>query len=106
MERKKTDENPKQELRVVRLQVLSTKAQRIKQGACLDCGMVICPGARGRECLAERIDAEELKADKKELSEWLAEAHKMLSSEQEKTRGLMLPNPEKKRSWLDRLMGR
>ena len=27
----------------------------------------------------------------------------MLSAEQEKTRVLMLPNPEKKRSWLDRL---
>ena len=30
----------------------------------------------------------------------------MLSAEQEKTRVLMLPNPEKKRSWLDRLIGR
>ena len=30
----------------------------------------------------------------------------MLSAEQEKTRVLMLPNPEKKRSWLDRLTGR
>lgn len=30
----------------------------------------------------------------------------MLSAEQEKTRLLMLPNPEKKRSWLDRLTGR
>lgn len=30
----------------------------------------------------------------------------MLSAEQEKTRVLMLPNPEKKRSWLDRLTRR
>ena len=30
----------------------------------------------------------------------------MLSAEQEKTRVLMLPNPEKKRSWLGRLTGR
>lgn len=30
----------------------------------------------------------------------------MLSAEQEKTRVLMLPNPEKKRSWLDRLTGK
>ena len=30
----------------------------------------------------------------------------MLSAEQEKTRVLMLPNPEKKRSWLDRLIRR
>ena len=30
----------------------------------------------------------------------------MLSAEQEKTRVLMLPNSEKKRSWLDRLTGR
>ena len=30
----------------------------------------------------------------------------MLSAEQEKTRVLMLPNPEKKRGWLDRLTGR
>ena len=36
--------------------------------------------------------AEELKADKKELGERLAEAHKMLSTEQEKTRLLMLPD--------------
>lgn len=30
----------------------------------------------------------------------------MLSAEQEKTWVLMLPNPEKKRSWLDSLTGR
>ena len=45
--------------------------------------------------------AEELKADKKELGERLAEAHKMLSAEQEKTKILMLPSPEGKGSWLD-----
>ena len=50
--------------------------------------------------------AEELKADKQELGERLAEAHKMLSAEQEKTRVLMLPNPERKRSWLERLTRR
>lgn len=51
--------------------------------------------------------AEELKADKKELGERLAEAHKMLSAEQEKTKVLMLSAaPEKKRSWFDRLKGR
>lgn len=50
--------------------------------------------------------AEELKTDKQELGERLAEAHKMLSTEQEKTRLLMLPDAEhgKKRkeqgSWL------
>ena len=41
------------------------------------------------------IRSEELKADKQELSERLAEAHKMLSAEQEKTRLLMLPAPKK-----------
>ena len=50
--------------------------------------------------------AEELKADKQELGERLAEAHKMLSAEQEKTRLLMLPDSEhgikrkKQGSWL------
>ena len=44
--------------------------------------------------------AEELKADKQELGERLAEAHKMLSAEQEKTRLLMLPVPKTKSSWL------
>ena len=50
--------------------------------------------------------AEELKADKKQLGERLAEAHKMLSAEQEKTRLLMLPDsehgkkPKKRGSWL------
>lgn len=43
--------------------------------------------------------AEELKADKAELGERLAEAHKMLSAEQEKTRLLMLPAPKKNASW-------
>ena len=38
--------------------------------------------------------AEELKADKQELGERLAEVHKMLSAEQEKTRLLMLPDSE------------
>ena len=38
--------------------------------------------------------AEELKADKKELGKRLAEAHKMLSAEQEKTRLLMLTDSE------------
>ena len=50
--------------------------------------------------------AEELRTDKQQLGERLAEAHKMLSIEQEKTRLLMLPSPERKRSWLDRLTGR
>ena len=53
--------------------------------------------------------AEELKTDKRELGERLAEAHKMLSTEQEKTRLLMLPVPEqeekKARGWLQRLIG-
>ena len=44
--------------------------------------------------------AEELKADKQVLGERLAEAHKMLSAEQEKTRLLMLPAPKTKSSWL------
>ena len=50
--------------------------------------------------------AEELKTDKKELGERLAEAHKMLSAEQEKTRLLMLTDSEhgkkqkKRGSWL------
>ncbi|MXV82373.1 hypothetical protein F4Z98_03285 [Candidatus Poribacteria bacterium] len=60
----KKDETPKQEQRVVRLQVLSKREQRKKQGACLDCGLRICPGSRGQECLAERIDASELKGIK------------------------------------------
>ena len=63
------------------------------------------------ELLTESLErseqrAEELKEDKNEIGERLAEAHKMLSTEQEKTRVLMLPNPEGKRSWLDRLTGR
>ena len=53
--------------------------------------------------------AEELKEDKKEIGERLAEAHKMLSAEQEKTRLLMLPNSEqaerKDKGWLLRLVG-
>ena len=53
--------------------------------------------------------AEELKEDKKEIGERLAEAHKMLSTEQEKTRLLMLPNSEqaerKEKGWLLRLVG-
>ena len=53
------------------------------------------------ELLTESLErsekrAEELKEDKKELGERLAEAHKMLSTEQEKTRLLMLPAPKKK----------
>lgn len=50
--------------------------------------------------------AEELKTDKQELGERLAEAHKMLSTEQEKTRLLMLTDAEhgtkqkKQGSWL------
>ena len=43
--------------------------------------------------------SEELKADKQQLGERLAEAHKMLSAEQEKTRLLMLPAPKKSSSW-------
>ena len=43
--------------------------------------------------------SEELKADKQQLGERLAEAHKMLSAEQEKTRVLMLPAPKKNASW-------
>ena len=43
--------------------------------------------------------AEELKTDKQELGERLAEAHKMLSAEQEKTRLLMLPAPKKNAGW-------
>ena len=43
--------------------------------------------------------AEELKADKAELGERLAEVHKMLSAEQEKTRLLMLSAPKKNASW-------
>ena len=66
------------------------------------------------ELLTETLErseqrAEELKEDKKEIGERLAEAHKMLSTEQEKTRVLMLPNPEedeqKSRGWLQRLIG-
>ena len=43
--------------------------------------------------------AEELKADKSELGERLAESHKMLSAEQERTRLLMLPAPKKNARW-------
>ncbi len=50
--------------------------------------------------------AEELKEDKKEMGERLAEAHKMLSAEQEKTRLLMLPAPKPKSGWWQRLKGR
>ena len=66
------------------------------------------------ELLTESLErseqrAEELKEDKKEIGERLAESHKMLSAEQEKTRLLMLPNPEedeqKPRGWLQRLIG-
>ena len=66
------------------------------------------------ELLTESLErseqrAEELKEDKKEIGERLAEAHKMLSAEQEKTRLLMLPNPEqaerKDKGWLLRLVG-
>ena len=66
------------------------------------------------ELLTESLErseqrAEELKKDKKEIGERLAEAHKMLSTEQEKTRVLMLPNPEedeqKSRGWLLKLIG-
>ena len=66
------------------------------------------------ELLTESLErseqrAEELKEDKKEIGEWLAEAHKMLSAEQEKTRLLMLPNSEqaerKEKGWLLRLVG-
>ena len=66
------------------------------------------------ELLTESLErseqrAEELKEDKKEIGERLAEAHKMLSAEQEKTRLLMLPNPEedeqKSRGWLLKLIG-
>ena len=51
------------------------------------------------ELLTESLErseqrAEELKVDKKEIGERLAEAHKMLSTEQEKTRLLMLPDSE------------
>ena len=58
--------------------------------------------------LLERAEnrAEELKVDKQLLGERLAEAHKMLSAEQEKTRVLMLPNPEGKRNWWQRLTSR
>lgn len=42
---------------------------------------------------------EELKTDKQELNERLAEAHKMLSTEQEKTRLLMLPDSEHGTKW-------
>ena len=66
------------------------------------------------ELLTESLErseqrAEELKEDKKEVGERLAEAHKMLSAEQEKTRLLVLPNPEqaerKEKGWLLRLVG-
>ena len=66
------------------------------------------------ELLTESLErseqrAEELKEDKKEIGERLAEAHKMLSAEQEKTRLLMLPNSEqaerKDKGWLLRLVG-
>ena len=66
------------------------------------------------ELLTESLErseqrAEELKEDKNEIGERLAEAHKMLSTEQEKTRLLMLPNSEqaerKEKGWLLRLVG-
>ena len=66
------------------------------------------------ELLTESLErseqrAEELKTDKQQLGERLAEAHKMLSTEQEKTRLLMLPNSEqaerKEKGWLLRLVG-
>ena len=72
-------------------------------------------GLKGQvELLTESLErseqrAEELKEDKKEIGERLAEAHKMLSTEQEKTRLLMLPNSEqaerKEKGWLLRLVG-
>ena len=72
-------------------------------------------GLKGQvELLTESLErseqrAEELKEDKKEIGERLAEAHKMLSVEQEKTRLLMLPNSEqaerKEKGWLLRLVG-
>ena len=57
------------------------------------------------ELLTESLErsekrAEELRTDKQQLGERLAEAHKMLSAEQEKTRLLMLPAPKKKGGWL------
>ncbi len=57
------------------------------------------------ELLTESLErsekrAEELRTDKQQLGERLAEAHKMLSAEQEKTRILMLPAPKKKAGWL------
>ena len=60
------------------------------------------------ELLTESLErsenrAEELKEDKQLLGERLAEAHKMLSAEQEKTRVLMLPAPEKTQTWWQRL---
>lgn len=59
------DEKPKQVLSLVMRQVLSTKAQRIKQGACQDCGLQICPGARAGRCAAQKATAEEWDALKK-----------------------------------------
>ena len=49
---------------------------------------------------------EELKTDKRELGERLAESHKMLSAEQEKTRLLMLPAPRTTQTWWQRLTGK
>lgn len=35
------------------------RAARKKAGACVSCGLCICPGARGKDCVARKATAEE-----------------------------------------------
>ena len=54
----------------VAVQVLSRRSQRRAKGACLSCGVRICPGASGRKCSARRFTPQEWQALKK-VKEWV-----------------------------------
>ena len=66
MEEKKVD----RQRPPVAVQVMSTRAERKHKGACLSCGLVICPGARGRSCAARRFTEKEWQEIRK-IKQWV-----------------------------------
>ena len=65
-----TDKKQDQERPPVAIQVMSPRAERKHKGACLSCGLVSCPGSRGRWCAARRFTEEEWQEIRK-IKQWV-----------------------------------